>query len=183
MKEIFTIRHGAMPSLRKADCTLQIVQTTLVKSSYSMMKVAEDLVKAEKGDLSVDVVSTIQSVLEAVTLNTLALQTMDQLRHDKFLTILPHNLKSLAERPKGSHDHLFGDIEERQVVVASLMPKPQKRPLSGLFANNSKRPKTTAGGTIEARGYTNPGRPSKNGQSFPKHKYPVGKQRYRRGKH
>ena len=189
-KEIFTIRHGAMPSLRKADCALQNVQTTLVKSSYSMMKVAEDLVKAEKGDLSVDVGSTIKSVLEAVTLNTLALQTMDKLRRDKFLTILPHNLKGLAERPKGSHDHLFGDIKERQVeakakaeVVASLMPKPQKRPPSGLFANNSKRPKTTAGGTIEARGYTNPGRPSKNGQSFPKHKYPVGKQRYRRGKH
>ena len=168
-KEIFTIRHGAMPSLRKADCALQNVQTTLVKSSYIMMKVAEDLVKAEKGDLSVDVGSTIKSVLEAVTLNT--------------LTILPHNLKGLAERPKGSHDHLFGDIKERQVetkpkaeVVASLMPKPQKRPLSGLFAHNSKRPKTTAGGTIEARGYTNPGRPSKNGQRFPKHKYPVGKQ-------
>ena len=189
-KEIFTIRHGAMPSLRKADCALQNVQTTLVKSSYSMMKVAEDLVKAEKGDLSVDVGSTIQSVLKAVTLNTLAFQTMYQLRRDKFLTILPHNLKGLAERPKGSHDHMFGDIKERQVeakakaeVVASLMPKPQKHPLSGLFANNSKRPKTTAGGTIEARGYTNPGRPSKNGQSFPKHKYPVGKQRYRQGKH
>ena len=120
-----------------------------------MMKVAEDLVKAEKGDLSVDVGSTIKSVLEAVTLNTLALQNMDQLRRDKFLTILPHNLKGLAERPKGSHEHLFGDIKEQQVeakakaeVVASLMPKPQKRPLSGLFANNSKRPKTTAGGTI-----------------------------------
>ena len=99
------------------------------------MKVAEDLVKAEKGDLSVDVGSTIQSVLEAVTLNTLALQTMDQLRRDKFLTILPHNLKGLAEQPKGSHDHLFGDIKERQVeakakaeVVASLMPKPQDAP-------------------------------------------------------
>ena len=182
-KEIFTIRHGAMPSLRKADCALQNVQTTLVKSSYSMMKVAEDLVKAEKG-------STIQSVLEAVTLNILALPTMDQLRRDKFLTILPHNLEGLAERPKGSHDHLFGDIKERQVeakakaeVVASLMLKPQKRPLSGLFANNSKWQMTTAGGTIETRGYTNPGRPSKNGQSFPKHKYPMGKQRYRRGKH
>ena len=54
-KEIFTIRHGAMPSLRKADCSLQNVQTTLVKSSYSMMKVADDLPKAEKGDQSVDV--------------------------------------------------------------------------------------------------------------------------------
>ena len=69
-KEIFTIRHGAMPSLRKADCSLQNVQTTLVKSSYSMMKVVDDLAKAEKGDHSVD-------VLEAVTLNTLALQHME----------------------------------------------------------------------------------------------------------
>ena len=72
-KEIFTIRHGAMPSLRKADCSLQNVQTILVKSSYSMMK------------------------------------------HDKFLTVLPHNMKSLAERPKGSHAQLFGDITERQI--------------------------------------------------------------------
>ena len=48
-KEIFTIRHGAMPSLRKADCSLQNVQTMLVKSSYSMMKVADDLAKAERG--------------------------------------------------------------------------------------------------------------------------------------
>ena len=58
--------------------------------------------------------STIKSVLEAVTLNTLVLQTMDQLRGEKFLTILPHDLKGLADRPKGSHDHLFGDIKEQQ---------------------------------------------------------------------
>ena len=54
-KEIFTIRHGAMPSLRKAACSPQNVQTTLVKSSYSMMKIADDFAKAEKGDQSVDV--------------------------------------------------------------------------------------------------------------------------------
>ena len=54
---------------------------------------------------------TIKSVLEAVILNTLALQHLDQLRRDKFLTVLPHNMKSLAERPKGSH----GDITERQI--------------------------------------------------------------------
>ena len=144
-KEIFTIRHGAMPSLRKADSSLQNVQTTLVKSSYSMMKVADDLAKAEKGDQSVNVGDIIKSVLEAVTLNTLALHHMDQLRHDKFLTVLPHNMKSLAERPKGSHEQLFGDITEWQIeakakaeVVASLMPKPQKHPLSGLFGNPNK---------------------------------------------
>ena len=133
-KEIFTIRHGTMPSLRKVDCSLRNVQTTLVKSSYSMMKVADDLAKAEKGDQSVDVGDTIKSVLEAETLNTLALQHMDQLRRDKFLTVLPHNMKSLAERPKGSHEQLFGDIRERQIeakakaeVVASLVPKPPVR--------------------------------------------------------
>ena len=187
-KEIFTIRHGATPSLRKADCSLQNVQTTLVKSSYSMMKVVDDLAKAEKGDQSVDVGDTIKSVLEAVTLNTLALQHMDQLRHDKFLTVLPHNMKSLAEQPKGSHEQLFGDIMERQIeaetkaeVVDSLMLKPQKRPLPGLFGNPNKRVGTTAG-NIEARGYTNPSRGSKNGQSFPKHRYPVGKHRHRRGR-
>ena len=54
-KELFTIQHGAMPSLRKADCSLQNVQTILVKSSYSMMKVVDDLAKAEKGDQSVGV--------------------------------------------------------------------------------------------------------------------------------
>ena len=108
-KEIFTILHGAIPSLRKADCSLH-VQTTLAKSSYSMMKFADDLAKAEKGDQSVDEEDTIKSVLEAVTLNTLALQHMDLLRRDKFLTVLPHNMKSLAERPKGSHEQLFGDI-------------------------------------------------------------------------
>ena len=103
---------------------------------------------------------TIKSVLEAVTLNTLALQHMDQLRREMFLTVLPHNMKSLAERPKGSHEQLFGDITERQIeakakaeVVASLMPKPQKRPLSGLSGNPNKRARTTAG-NIEARGYT-----------------------------
>ena len=136
-KEIFIIRHGAMPSLRKADCALQNVQTTLVKSSYSMMKVVDDLVKAEKGDLSADVGYTINSVLEAVTLNTLALQSMDQLRHEKFLTIL----KGLTERPKGSHEHLFGDIKERQVeakakaeMVASLMQNPRNAPCRAYLA-------------------------------------------------
>ena len=59
-KEIFAIRHGAMPSLRKADCSLQNVQTILVKSSCSMMKVADDLAKAEKEDQSVDVGDTIK---------------------------------------------------------------------------------------------------------------------------
>ena len=44
------------------------------------------------GVQSVDVGDTIKSVLEAVTLNTLALQHMDQLRRDKFLTVLPHNM-------------------------------------------------------------------------------------------
>ena len=77
-KEIFTIRHGAMPSLRKVDCSLQNVQTMLVNSSYSMMKVADDLAKAEKGDQSVDDGDTIKSVLEEVILNTLALQHMDE---------------------------------------------------------------------------------------------------------
>ena len=187
-KEIFTIRHGAMPSLRKADCSLRNVQTTLVKSSYSMMKVEDDLAKTEKRDQSVDVGDTIKSVLEAVTLNTLALQHMDQLRHDKFLTVLPRNRKSLAERPKGSHEQLFGDIMERQIeaeakaeVVDSLMPKPQKCPLSGLFGNPNERAGTTAG-NIEARGYTNPNRGSKNGQSFPKHRYLMGKHRHRWGR-
>ena len=180
-KEIFTIRHGSMPSLRKADCSLQNVHIILVKSSYSMMKVADDLAKAEKGDQSVEVGDTIKSVLEAVTLNALALQHMDQLRRDKFLTVLPHYMKSLAERPKGSHDQLFGDITKRQIeakakaeVVASFMPKPKKRPLSGLFGNPNKRARTTAG-NIEARGYTNPSRGSKNVQSFPTHRYPAGK--------
>ena len=84
-KEIFTIRHGAMPSLRKADCSLQNAQTILVKSPYSMIKVVDDLAKTEKGDQYVDVADTIKSVLEAVNLNTLALQHMDQLRRDKFL--------------------------------------------------------------------------------------------------
>ena len=73
-------------------------------------------------------------------------------------------MKSLAEQPKGSHEQLFGDITEQQIeakakaeVVASLMPKPQKRPLSGLFGNPNKRVRTTAG-NIETRGYTNPSR-------------------------
>ena len=44
-----------------------------MKSSYSMIKVVDDLAKAEKGDQSVDVGDTIKSVFEVVTLNTLAL--------------------------------------------------------------------------------------------------------------
>ena len=116
------------------------------------MKVADDLAKAEKGD---------QSVVGA-QLNLSSRWSPCIPPRDKFLTVLPHNMKSLAERPKGSHEQLFGDIMEWQIeakanaeVVASLMPIPQK--LSGLFGNPNKRARTTAG-NIEARGYTNPSR-------------------------
>ena len=107
---------------------------TMAKSSYRIMHLAHDLLRAKQGDGSVDIDSTIQTAMQAVTLNSLALQQLDQIRCNRFVSVLPDDMRGLVDAPSVPHSELFGDIGERQKeaktkveVPASITLTPQKR--------------------------------------------------------
>ena len=145
-KEIYALKHGNMPSIRKGDNALQNVQDSVAKASYNIMKLTNDLTRAKQGDSTVDIDSTIQLAMQAVTLNSLAMQQIDQIRRNRFASVLPDDLKGLIDVPSERHDEIFGSIVDRQKeakakaeVTASLTPKSAKRSLSSAFSNYSKK--------------------------------------------
>ena len=50
-----------------------------------MMHLSHDLLRAKQGDGSVDIDSTIQTAMQAITLNSLGLHQLDQIRRNPFV--------------------------------------------------------------------------------------------------
>ena len=98
---LFSLKDPAMPIIRSRDAKLQEAQGSLVKSSYITMKMAEDLVQAQaRGDLSPQLYDVLSDhCIHAFTLNSVAVQQLDQVRRLRFKPVLPTHLKGLAKVP------------------------------------------------------------------------------------
>ena len=111
---LFSLKDPAMPIIRSRDAKLQEAQGSFVKSSYVTMKMAEDLAQAQaRGDLSPQLYDVLSDhCLHAFTLNSVAVQQLDQVRRLGFKPVLPTHLKGLAKvspPPPSPHSELFGD--------------------------------------------------------------------------
>ena len=108
---LFSLKDPAMPIIRNRDAKLQEAQGSLVKSSYVTMKMAEDLAQAQaRGDLSPQLYDVLSDhCLHAFTMNSVAVQQLDQVRRLGFKPVLPTHLKGLAKVPPSPHSELFGD--------------------------------------------------------------------------
>ena len=98
---LFSLKDPAMPNIRSRDAKLQEIQGSLVKSSYVTMKLAEDLAQAHsRGDLSHQLYDVLSDhCLHSLTLNSVAVQQLDQVRRSAFKPVLPTYLKGLAKVP------------------------------------------------------------------------------------
>ena len=97
--------NPAMPIIRSRDAKLQEAQGSLIKSSYVTMKMAQ-----ARGDLSPQLYDVLADhCLHASTLNSVAVQQLDQVRRSGFKPVLPTHLKGLAKVPPSPHSELFGD--------------------------------------------------------------------------
>ena len=100
-----------MSIIRSRDAKLQEAQGSLVKSSYVDMKMAEDLAQAQaRGNLSPQLYDVLSDhCLHAFTMNSVAVQQLDQVRRSGFKPVLSTHLKGLAKVPPSAHSELFGD--------------------------------------------------------------------------
>ena len=133
---LFSLKDPAMPNIRSRDAKLQEAEGSLVKSSYVTMKLAEELDQAHsRGDLSPQLYDVLSDrCLHSLTLNSVAVQQLDQVRRSAFKPALPAHLKGLANVPPSPHIELFGDdlptrqkeLKEKADLVASLGKPPEK---------------------------------------------------------
>ena len=108
---LFSLKNPAMPIIKSMDAKLQEAQGSLVKSSYVTMKMAEDLAQAQaRGDLFPQLYDVLSDhCLHAFTMNSVAVQQLDQVRRLGFKPVLPTHLKGLAKVSPSPHSELFGD--------------------------------------------------------------------------
>ena len=136
VRRIFSLKDPAMPIIRSRDAKLQEVQCSLVKSSYVTMKMAEDFAQAQaRGDLSPQLYDVLSDhCLHAFTLNSVAVQQLDQVRRLGFKPVLPTHLQGLAKVPPSPHSELFGDdlqarqkeLKDKSDLAESLGKPPEK---------------------------------------------------------
>ena len=98
---LFSLKDPAMPNIRSRDAKLQEAEGSLVKSPYVTMKLAEELAQAHsRGDLSPQLYDVLSDrCLHSLTLNSVAVQQLDQVRRSAFKPVLPTHLKGLAKVP------------------------------------------------------------------------------------
>ena len=139
---LFSLKDPTMPNIRSRDAKLQEAEGSLVKSSYVTMKLAEELAQAHsRGDLSPQIYDVLSDrCLHSLTLNSVAVQQLDQVRRSAFKPVLPAHLKGLAKvpppppPPPSPHVELFGDdlptrqkeLKEKADLAASLGKPPEK---------------------------------------------------------
>ena len=88
-----------MPNIRSRDAKLQEAEGSLVKSSYVTMKLAEELAQAHsRGDLSPQLYDVLfDRRLHSLTLNSVAVQQLDQVRRFAFKSVLPAHMLNYLE--------------------------------------------------------------------------------------
>ena len=143
---LFSLKDPAMPNIRSRDAKLQEAEGSLVKSSYVTMKLAEELAQTHsRGDLSPQLYDVLSHrCLHSLTLNSVAVQQLDQVRRSAFKPVLPAHLKELAKVRPSPHIELFGDdlptrqkeLKKKADLAASL-GKPPEKPSS---SSRNRRP-------------------------------------------
>ena len=110
---LFSLNDPAMPNIRSRDAKLQEAEGSLVKSSYVTMKLAEELAQAHsRGDLSPQLYDVLSDrCLHSLTLNSVAVQQLDQVRRSAFKPVLPAHLKGLAKVPPPPLPHMLNYLE------------------------------------------------------------------------
>ena len=98
---LFSLKDPAMPNIRSRDAKLQEAEGSLVKSSYVTMKLPEELAQAHsRGDLSPQLYDVLSDrCLHSLTLNSVAVQQLDQVRRSAFKPVLPAHLKGWPRSP------------------------------------------------------------------------------------
>ena len=98
---LFSLKDPAMPNIRSMDAKLQEAQGSLVKSSSITVKLAEDLAQAQsREDLSPQLYDVLSNhCIHSLTLNSVAVQQLDQVRRSACKPVLPTHLKGLAKVP------------------------------------------------------------------------------------
>ena len=140
-----------MHAIRGPDSKVQEAQTSLVKSSYHSMRLAEELSRAHtEGKLTTELYDVFSDhCLHAVSLNSLAIQQLDQVKRSDFKTVLPTHLRGLSKAPTNKHTEIFGDdllarqkeLKDKADLAASLtMLHPLHKKLSLLAVHLSGRP-------------------------------------------
>ena len=135
---VYTLKDLAMYAIRNVDARLQEVQTTIAKSSYENMKLAEEMMKANmEGQLPTSLYELFSDrCLHTVTFTSLAMQQLDQVRRAAFKPVLPPHLRGLTKLPAGKHAEIFGDdlparqkeLQTKADLAASLVKLPPPPP-------------------------------------------------------
>ena len=138
---LFSLKDPAMPNIRSRDAKLQETQGSLIKSSYITMKLAEDLAQAH---------AMSDQCIHSLTLNSVAVQQLDQVRRSAFKPVLPTHLKGLTKVPPSPHTELFGgdlptrqkELKDKADLAESLGKSTEKPTSSNLYRpiQNQSRP-------------------------------------------
>ena len=97
---LFSVKDPAMPNIRSRDAKLQEAEGSLVKSSYVTMKLQRNWLRLTQEGIyppNYDVLS--DRCLHSLSLNSVAVQQLDQVRRSVFKPVLPAHLKGLAKVP------------------------------------------------------------------------------------
>ena len=146
---LFSLKDPAMPIIRSRDAKLQEAQGALIKSSYITMKLAEDLDQAHaKGDINPQLYDKMSDqCIHSLTLNSVAVQQLDQVRRSAFKPVLPTHLKGLTKVPPSPHTELFGnDLPTRQkelkekAELAESLGKAEKHTSSTRYFKRNQGP-------------------------------------------
>ena len=146
---LFSVKDPAMTIIRSRDAKLQEAQDALIKSSYITMKLAEDLDQAHaKGDINPQLYDKMSDqCIHSLTLNSVAVQQLDQVRRSAFKPVLPTHLKGLTKVPPSTHTELFGnDLPTRQkelkekAELAESLGKAEKHTFSNRYFKRNQGP-------------------------------------------
>ena len=147
----FSLKDPAMANIRSRDAKLQEAQDSLIKSSYITMKLAEDLAQAHaKGDINPQLYDAMSDqCIHSLTLNSVAVQQLDQVRRSAFKPVLPTHLQGLTKVPPSPHTELFGDdlptrqkeLKEKADLAESLGKSTEKHTSSNRYKRNQNQTK------------------------------------------
>ena len=157
---LFSHKDPAMPTIRSRDAKLQEAQGSLIKSSYITMKLAEDLAQAHaKGYINPQLYDAMSDqCIQSLTLNSVAVQQLDQVRRSAFKPVLPTHLKGLTKVPPSPHTELFGndlpthqkELKEKADLAESLGKSTEKHTSTNRYKRNQNQPKPYSRPTLSS---------------------------------
>ena len=108
-RTIFKLNCGDVSRAHSTDIKLQHAEQNVVKSTYPIMRAAEELKLLRQPALKL----AIDKLVDGIILLTDTVQDMEQSRHNLYKTVLHEGWKGLLAKPEESHNEMFGNIEAR----------------------------------------------------------------------